>query len=394
MPWYNNNGGPWGGGGGNSGGGGGGPWGGGGGGNSGGGGGRGPGGGGGRGPTPPDLDEIFRKGQDRLKSLAPKGGDKLLIGLLVIIGLAIWLFTGFYRVEADEQGVVTQFGKFTRLETPGLHYHLPFPIEAVQTPKVTRVNKIEIGVGSNSRVSSGRSRADDVQVNRNASMLTGDSKIVDLEFAVFWQISNAGDYLFNIRDPETTVRAAAESVMRELVGQNTIDYVLKDGRIQIAANTRSRVQALLDEYKSGVAVTNIQLLRADPPEQVIAAFRDVQRAAADKDKLKKEGEAIQRKIVPEARGEAAKIVEEAEAYKQRVTADAEGDANRFNNVYNSYTIAKDVTQQRMYLETMEEVLRNANKVIMNNEGGNGVVPYLPLPEIAKRQITGQPEKIQ
>ncbi|MDC0360170.1 FtsH protease activity modulator HflK [Alphaproteobacteria bacterium] len=399
MFWQNNGGGPWGGGGGSNGGGGGGPWGGGGnsGGGGGGGGGRGP-GGGGRGPTPPDLDEIFRKGQDRLKGLAPKGGDKLLIGLLVVIGLGIWLFTGFYRVEADEQGVVTQFGKFTRLETPGLHYHLPFPIESVQTPKVTRVNKIEIGVGSNSRVQNGRGRNDDaVQVNRNASMLTGDSKIVELEFAVFWQIANAGDYLFNIRDPETTVRAAAESVMRELVGQNTIDYVLKDGRIQISANTRQGLQALLDEYESGVTVTNIQLLRADPPEQVIAAFRDVQRAAADKDKLKKEGEAIQRKIVPEARGEAAKIEQEAEAYKQRVTADAAGDANRFNNVYQSYQVAKDVTRSRMYLETMEEVLRNANKVIMNNgdgKGGNGVIPYLPLPEISKRRVTGQPEKIQ
>ena len=244
----------------------------------------------------------------------------------------------------------------------------------------------------------GRGRNDDaVQVNRNASMLTGDSKIVELEFAVFWQIANAGDYLFNIRDPETTVRAAAESVMRELVGQNTIDYVLKDGRIQISANTRQGLQVLLDEYESGVTVTNIQLLRADPPEQVIAAFRDVQRAAADKDKLKKEGEAIQRKIVPEARGEAAKIEQEAEAYKQRVTADAAGDANRFNNVYQSYQVAKDVTRSRMYLETMEEVLRNANKVIMNNgdgKGGNGVIPYLPLPEISKRRVTGQPEKIQ
>lgn len=374
MPWQNN-GGPWGGGGGSNqgGGGGGGPWGsGGGGGNR--GGGRGP-GGGGRGPQPPDFDEMIRKSQERIRRLTPRGGDKLLIALLVIIGVAVWLISGFYRVEADEQGAVTRFGEFVRLETPGLQYHLPYPIETVQTPKVTRVNRIELGTSSNNVAES--------------SMLTGDSKIVELAYAVFWQINNAGDYLFQIRTPELTIRAAAESVMREIVGQNTIDYTLTEGREQIAEQVRQNLQALLDEYQAGVTVTNVQLLRADPPGQVIDAFRDVQRAVADKDRFQKQAEAYQRDVVPRARGEAAKLVEEAEAYKREVVARSSGDANRFNNVYESYRAAKDVTQRRIYLETMEEVLRNANKVILDGKGngGSGVVPYLPLPEIQKRQQT-------
>lgn len=372
MPWQNQ-GGPWGGGGGSNNGGGG-PWGSGGGGQ--GGGGRGPGGGGGgggRGPQPPDFDEMIRKSQERLRSLAPRGGDKLLIALLIIVGVGLWLFSGVYRVEADEQGAVTRFGKFVRLETPGLHFHLPYPIEAVQTPKVTRVNKIELGVATSA--------------SDQASMLTGDSKIVELAFAVFWQINNAGDYLFQIRTPELTIAAAAESVMREIVGKNTIDFVLTEGREQVAEQTKQNLQALLDEYQAGVTVSNVQLLRADPPGQVIDAFRDVQRAVADKDRFQKQAEAYQRDVVPRARGEAAKLIQEAEAYKREVIARASGDANRFNNVYNSYKAAKDVTQKRIYLETMEEVLRNANKVVLDSKGGGagGVVPYLPLPEIQKRQ---------
>jgi membrane protease subunit HflK len=369
MPWHEQ-GGPWGSGGGSNGGdNGGGPW------SSGGGsggGGRGPSGGGGRGPQPPDFDEIIRNAQDRLKGLAPKGGDKLLIGALIIIGLFVWLFSGVYRVEADEQGVVTRFGKFVRLETPGLQFHMPYPVEQVQTPKVTRVNRIELGVAQSS--------------GDQASMLTGDSKIVELAFAVFWQINNAGDYLFEIRTPELTIAAAAESVMREIVGKNTIDFVLTEGRERVAQQALDNLQSLLDEYQAGVVITNIQLLRADPPSQVIDAFRDVQRAVADKDRFQKQAEAYQRDVVPKARGEAAKLIEEAEAYKREIIARASGDANRFNNVYNSYKVAKDVTKKRIYLETMEEVLKGANKVIMGTqEGGNGVVPYLPLPEITKRR---------
>jgi membrane protease subunit HflK len=371
MPWQNQ-GGPWGGGSNNGGSnnGGGGPW--------GSGGGRGPSGGGGRGPQPPDFDEMIRKSQEKLKRLAPKGGDKAMLALLVLIGLGLWLFSGVYRVEADEQGAVTRFGKFVRLETPGLHFHLPYPIEAVQTPKVTRVNKIELG---------GPNRGED-----QASMLTGDSKIVEVDYVVFWRIANAGDYLFQIRNPEQTIAAAAESVMREIIGQNSIDYALTDGREAIAADGLVNLQKLLDEYKAGVTITNMQVLRVDPPGQVIDAFRDVQRAAADKDRFQKQAEAYQRDVVPRARGEAAKLIEEAEAYKREVTARATGDANRFMNVYNSYKVSKDVTQRRIYLETMEEVLRNANKVIVDGDGkggGTGVVPYLPLPEIQKRRTASE-----
>jgi len=203
----------------------------------------------------------------------------------------------------------------------------------------------------------------------------------------FWRIKNAGDFLFNIRTPEQTVEAAAESVIREIVGQNSIDYVLTAGRTQVAAQARDKLQTLLDDYRAGVTITNVQLLRADPPEQVIDAFRDVQKAAADKDRLQKEAEAYARDVVPRARGEAAQLLEQAEAYKRRIVADASGDANRFNNVYSSYQVAKDVTQKRIYLETMEQVLRNANKVILgNNDGGSGVVRYLPLPEVQRRRL--------
>ena len=324
---------------------------------------------------------MIRKSQEKLRSLAPKGGDKLLIGLLIIIGIAVWLGSGFYRVEADEQGVVTRFGKFVKLEPPGLQYHMPYPIESVQTPKVTRVNQIELGVGANA--------------NAQASMLTGDSKIVELAFAVFWQINNAGDYLFQLREPDQTVKAAAESVMRDIVGQNSIDYVLTDGREEVASQALQNLQTLLDEYKAGIIITNIQMLRADPPAQVIDAFRDVQRAAADKDRFQKQAEAYQRDVIPKARGEAAKLIEEAEAYKREVIARATGDANRFQNVYQSYSQSKDVTQTRIYLETMESVLKNANKVIIDEQNGaGGVVPYLPLPEIAQRKPAAERSQSQ
>lgn len=368
MPWQNQ-GGPWGGGGSNNGGGGG-PW--------GGGGNRGAGGGGGgRGPQPPDFDEMIRKSQERLRRLAPKGGDKILIALLIILGVGLWLVSGFYRVEADEQGVVTRFGKFVRLSTPGLQYHLPYPIEDVQTPKVTRINEIAIGAAPGNAA----------MANDPSTMLTGDSKIVEVRFNVFWKINNAGDYLFQIRTPETTIRAAAESVMREIVGQNNIDFILTDGRTFIAQQARTNLQTLLDDYRAGVTIETVEV-NAEAPSQVIDAFRDVQRAAADKDRLQRQAEAYARDIVPRARGEAAKQIQEAEAYKNEVLARATGDANRFTSVYQSYTQAKEVTQKRIYLETMEQVLRNANKVIMDNDGaGSGVVPYLPLPEIAKRQQT-------
>ena len=382
-----NGGGPWGGGGGR----GGGPWGGGGGG---GGGPWGPSGGGNRGgggggmPQPPNIEEAIRKGQDALKRFMPGGlggGRSLIIALLVII--ALWVASGFYRVLPDEQGVVTRFGAYVATTDAGLHWHLPYPIEEVTRPKVTRVNRLEIGF----RSAGDAGRSDVVrQIPEESLMLTGDENIVDINFTVLWVISDAGKYLFNVRDPEATVKAAAESVMREIVGQTPIAEALAEGRAQIEARARNYLQSILDSYEAGILITQAQLQKVDPPNQVVDAFRDVQRARADQERLRNEAEAYRNDIIPRARGEAEQIIQEAEAYKQEVVSRSSGDAARFNDVYNSYRVAKDVTVRRIYLETMEEVLGNANKIIIDQSAsGSGVLPYLPLPELQKRSGSGQ-----
>ena len=379
MPWHNQGGGgggPWGGGGGGGpwgGGGGGGPWGGGGGGNQGGGGwggGRGPGG-----AQPPNIEEAIRRLQDWLRRRMPGGGGvggrggRIGILLVVVVLLAVWVLSGFYRVQTDEQGVVLRFGERVGTTTPGLNYHLPYPIETVETPKVTRVNRVEVGFRS----------------AEEALMLTGDENIVDINFVVFWIIKDAGDYLFNVREPERSVKAASESVMREIVGQTPIAAALAEGRGQIEDKVKAGVQGILDNYRTGIEITNVQLLKADPPNQVVDAFRDVQRARADQERLRNEAEAYANDIIPRARGEAERLVQEAEAYKQEVVARSEGDAQRFTQVYTAFRAAKDVTTKRIYLETMEEIFSNAEKYVIDQGGGaSGVVPYLPLPEVQKR----------
>ena len=342
------------------------------------------GGGGGGGPQPPDIDEVIRKSQEALKKIIPGGvgGGRGAI-LLVLVAIALWLASGFYRVLPDEQGVVTRFGAYVATTLPGLNYHLPYPIEDVLTPKVTRVNRAEVGfrtAGDNARPDLARGLPDE------SLMLTGDENIVDINFVVFWVIKDAGQYLFNIRDPDSTVKAVAESVMREIIGQTKIASALAEGRGAIEVRAQSDIQKILDDYQSGIQITQSQLLKVDPPQQVVDSFRDVQRARADQERLRNEAEAYRNDIIPRARGEAEQLVQEAEAYKQEVVARAQGDADRFDNVYTSYSKAKDVTVRRMYLETMEEVLGNANKVIIDGgaAGASGVVPYLPLPELQKR----------
>ncbi|WP_374444091.1 FtsH protease activity modulator HflK [Stella sp.] len=363
MPWNNQGGGgPWGGGGGGQG-----PW------------GRGPSGGG---SQPPNLEDLIRQGQDRFRRLMPRGfgGGRGVAVIVVVLGL-IWLASGFYRVLPDEQGVVLRFGEFVKTTQPGLNYHLPTPIEAVLTPKVTRVNRVEIGFRAAETVRSGAVR----QVPEESLMLTGDENIVDINFTVFWVIRNAGEFLFNIRSPEQTVKAAAESAIRESIGQIPIALALAEGRREIEQNTLRLLQEVLDNYTAGILVTQVQLQKVDPPGPVIDAFRDVQRARADQERLRNEAEAYRNDIIPRARGEAERLVQEAEAYKQEVVARSEGDAQRFTSVYQAYRAAPDVTTQRIYLETMEEVLRNVNKVVIDKSAaGSGVVPYLPLPEVARR----------
>lgn len=379
MIWKSEGGGPWGAGP-RGGGGGGSPWGGGrGGSGSGGPGSGGPGSGGPRGPTPPNLEDILRRSQDRFRRFLPGGfGSTAGIGLVLAVIVVLWLASGFYRVLPDEQGIVLRFGAYNRTTQPGLNYHLPAPIETALTPSVTHINRLEIGYRTSEvRGASGR------QVPEEALMLTGDENIVDINFTVFWLMKDAQSYLFNIRNPEATVKSAAESAMREVVGETPIAAALAEGRGKIESQTQALLQRILDSYGAGVQITQVQMAKVDPPAPVIDAFRDVQRALADRERLRNEAEAYRNDILPRARGQAAQIRQDAEAYKAEVVARAQGDADRFLSVYNAFKQAEDVTLQRLYLETMEDILKNSRKIIIDKaaQGTTGVLPYLPLPEL-------------
>ncbi len=334
------------------------------------------------GQRPPNIDEVIEKIQKLINNFIPggkSGGSKpIIFGLILLI--VIWAFSGLYRVLPDEQGVVLRFGKFTSTTQPGLNYHIPYPIEAVLTPKVTKVNRIDIGFRAAS--DTGRTAGVD-DVSEESLMLTGDENIVNIDFSVFWVIKDAGKFLFKIQSPVETVKAAAETAMREVVAKSRLQPILTEGRSNIENETQDIIQSLLDEYESGIQITQVQTQKADPPDQVIDAFRDVQAARADMERSKNEAEAYQNDVIPRARGDAAKILQEAEAYKKKVVALAEGEASRFLAIYNEYKNAKQVTQERMYLETMERVLADIDKVIIDRKAG-GVVPYLPLPELTKK----------
>ena len=347
-----------------------------------------PGGGGGngfrKGPTPPNVEELIKDIQDKIKKFFPggrsSGGKPLILGLVVL--LVIWTLSGLYRVLPDEQGVVLRFGKFVKTTQPGLNYHLPFPIENVLTPKVTKVNRIDIGFRSER--DSGFSSGVVADVPEESLMLTGDENIVNIDFSVFWVIKDAGNFLFKIQDPQGTVKAAAETAMREVIARSEIQPILTEGRSKIEIDTQKIIQNILDEYNSGIQITQVQTQKADPPDQVIDAFRDVQAARADMERSKNEAQAYANDVIPRARGEAQKILQAAEAYKKEVVAKAEGEASRFIAIFNEYKNAKEVTQERMYLETMEKVLADIDKVIIEKNAGSGVVPYLPLPELKKK----------
>jgi membrane protease subunit HflK len=303
------------------------------------------------------------------------------VGIVGLVLVGLWLASGFYRVLPEEQGVVLRFGALDRLTTPGLNYHLPAPIESVLTPQVTRVNRIEVGFRSGQGAGSTR------QLPEEALMLTGDENIVDINYVVLWRINNAADFLFNIRDPENTVTVAAESVMREVIGQTPIVDATTEGRRAIEQRVRDDLQTLMNEYGSGITIEEVQLQKSDPPPEVIDAFRDVQRAQADRERLQNQAEAFANDILPRARGEAERLLQEAQAYEQEVVARARGEGDRFTQVLSAYSAAKDVTIQRIYLETMEQVLGGTNKVILDSNsegGGNGVLPYLPLPDLERR----------
>jgi membrane protease subunit HflK len=336
---------------------------------------------GGAGATPPDLEELLRRSQDRLRRVLPGGGPGannpiILVAVLalVVVFAAYFFFT--FRVQPNEVGVVLRFGAYARDAQPGLNFRLPYPIETVYTPEVTTLNRVIIGQSQDETSTAGR------DIPEESLMLTGDENIVDIDFAVFWIIDSAPDYLFNMQDPQGTVKAVAESAMREVVGQSNIQPLLTQARQITETKVEQLIQQTLDEFHSGVRITQVQLLKVDPPADVIAAFRDVQAARADADRVQNEAQTYANKVVPGAKGQAAQITAAAAAYRDRVIAEAQGQADRFDKVYESYKVAPAVIRQRMYLETMEQVLSGVDKVIVDKSAaGNGVVPYLPLPSL-------------
>ena len=332
-------------------------------------------------PQPPDFEEMLRRGQDRFRRMVPPGRSSgAIIGIAIAAVIALWLASGFYRVQPDEVGVVLRFGAYNRMTQPGLNYHLPSPIERALTPSVTRQNRMVIGYRTGEFAGS---RAASGQVPEEALMLTGDENIVDINFTVLWVVKDAKSYLFNIRNPEGTVKSAAESAMREIVGETPIAQALAEGRGKIETETQKLLQSILDSYGSGIEITLVQLQKVDPPAPVIESFRDVQRALADRERLRNEAESYRNDILPKARGAAAQIRQDADAYRSEIVARSQGDADRFTSVYNAYKAAEDITAERLYLETMEDILKNTNKVIIDKSamGQSGVLPYLPLPAL-------------
>jgi membrane protease subunit HflK len=345
----------------------------------------------GSGPNPPDLEELLRRSQDRLKRVLPGGGGRgvspVAIIAILAIGAALLAYNFFtFRVQPDEVGVVLRFGKFSREAVPGLNFRLPYPIESVYTPKVTRVNRITVGqVQDESGSVTGR------DIPEESLMLTGDENIVDIDFSVFWVIKDAPSYLFNMEDPEGSVKAVAESAMREVVGASQITPLLTQARQKTEQAVQKLIQETLDEFGAGIQITQVQLLKVDPPDEVIAAFRDVQAASADAERLQNEARTYANKVLPEAAGQAAQITAAAKAYSDRLIAEAQGQADRFSKVYDSYKLSPDVTRKRMYLETMEQVLGDTDKVIIDQKGVSpGVIPYLPLQSLTARPSSGSP----
>jgi membrane protease subunit HflK len=339
-----------------------------------------------QGPKPSDLEDLLRRGQDRMQQLLPGGHmSGMGIALIVIAGIAVWLLSGFFRVQPDELGAVLRFGKHVRTVQPGLNYHLPYPIETVLLPKALRVSTLNIGMTiGDDGTRRGRVARD---VPEESLMLTGDENIVDVDFTVLWRIApdGVGKYLFNIQNPEGTVKAVAESAMREVIGRSDIQPILTGARNTTESAVHQLMQRTLDSYGAGIQIQQVQMQKVDPPQQVIDSFRDVQAARADLERLQNEAQTYANRVVPDARGRAAQVLQQAQGYKEQTVAEAKGQAARFLSVYDEYKKAPDVTRQRIYLETMEHVLGPADKVILDQgSSGQGVVPYLPLNELSRK----------
>ena len=345
--------------------------------------------GGGGGMRPPDFEDFLRRGQDRLRSLLPgpgfSTGTLIVVLLIVLLG---WLFSGVYIVGTNEQGIVLRFGRFVARTPPGINYHLPWPIETAYTLDVTRQRQINIGY----KIDEDNNNAS-VDVPSEAEMLTGDENIIDINFTVYWKVKDAGAFLFNVENPaetpDQTIKAVAESAMREVVGRSQFENILTQDREAIESEVRDLMQKTLDMYGQGVTVINVKMQKADPPDEVISAYRDVQAARADQERMRNEAEGFANTIIPQARGNAARIVQDAEAYRQKSIAEASGQAKRFLSVLAQYRTAPDVTRKRMYIETMSSILTGMNKVIVDNSA-KGVVPYFQLPSMLNNGTAAAP----
>jgi membrane protease subunit HflK len=344
------------------------------------GGGRGPNGGGFPPPNSDQFDELLRKSQERFKDMfSGDGGNKKMALVSILVLALLWMGSGIYQVQPGEVGVVMRFGKFAGFTEPGLRYHFPTPIESVDVVNVGFIRTEEFSQAA----ASGLQPADENASGR--PMLTGDENIINVNFTVQWKISDAKKYLFNVSNPELTVRNVSESAIREVIGKNTFTSAFTGGKSQIEEDAKKLIQSTLDLYNAGIAIDRVNLRGANPPEQVIDAMRDVQAARADQERSRNEAEAYRNDIIPKARGQAERMLQEAEAYKQQVIAGAQGDSARFVSVYNEYRLAPEVTRKRIYLETMERVMTGMNKVVLG-EGKNtqGVLPYMPIQGLSPR----------
>jgi len=332
---------------------------------------------------PPDLEELLRKLNAKVSSLmggrggagksgsgGPPQGFAGGMSLIVAIILLIWVGSGFYIVDASQRGVVLRFGKFVETTMPGPRWHLPFPMESVEIVNISQVRTVEVGYRDNVKN----------KFLKESLMLTDDENIIDIQFAVQYFLSDPGAYLFNNRNPDENVRQAAETAIREVVGKSKMDFVLYEGREQVAASATKLIQEILDRYKSGILISKVTMQNAQPPEQVQAAFDDAVKAGQDKERQKNEGQAYANDVIPRASGAAARLIQESEGYKQSVIANAEGDVSRFKQILVEYQKAPTVTRERMYLDMMQQVMGNVSKVMIDQKNGNSLM-YLPLDKL-------------
>lgn len=339
------------------------------------------------GQEPPDLDDMLRRAQSNFYNVMPgnQGGGKIFfLGFLLLV--AIWLASGLYIVNPGEQAVIQRFGAWSRTQTePGLGYHFPVPIETASIINVEEIRVMTIGFTQGF----GRNVSGKRDVPEESLMLTADRNIVDLQLVIQWNIKSAEDYLFEINNQENTIKKVAESAIREVVGQTGMFQIITSQRAGVAQRAQTIIQQNLDQYNSGVNIKQVLIQRAEVHPDVQSAFQDVQSAKQDAEDIQNRAEAYREDIIPKARGAAIQMMQEAEAYKQSKVARANGDAERFNSIYEAYLSGKDVTKERIYIETMENVLKNAQKIILDNEGGSGVVPYLPLDQLGTQTRKGQ-----